>query len=68
MKRKVDSMYSPPEDIIDLDIGGTHKMTTLRSTLCSAPDSSLAMMFSGRHKLNTHKGRVFIDREGETFT
>ena len=24
-------------------------------------------MFSGRHKLNRHNGRIFIDRDGETF-
>lgn len=24
-------------------------------------------MFSGRHKLSMHNGRVFIDRDGETF-
>jgi hypothetical protein len=27
----------------------------------------LAAMFSGRHRLNMHNGRVFIDRDGETF-
>ena len=60
-------MYCPEENIFDLDIGGTHKITTTKSTLCSAPDSTLAAMFSGRHKLNRHNGRVFIDRDGETF-
>jgi hypothetical protein len=24
-------------------------------------------MFSGRHKLTKHNGRIFIDRDGETF-
>lgn len=24
-------------------------------------------MFSGRNKISTHNGRVFIDRDGETF-
>lgn len=24
-------------------------------------------MFSGRHKLSMHNGRVFLDRDGETF-
>ena len=60
-------MYEPEGNIIDLDIGGTHKITTTISTLCTAKDSTLATMFSGRHKLSMHNGRVFIDREGDTF-
>lgn len=60
-------MYAPEGSIIDLDIGGTHKITTTRSTLSNARDSTLAAMFSGRHKLSMHNGRVFIDRDGETF-
>ena len=66
-KDKVEKMYTPPEDIVDLNIGGTHHITTSRSTLCSVKDSSLAAMFSGRHKLTIHNGRVFIDRDGEAF-
>ena len=60
-------MYQSLESIIDLDIGGTHKITTTKSTLCSAKDSTLAAMFSGRHKLSIHNGRVFLDRDGDTF-
>ena len=66
-KEKVEKMYTPPEDIVDLNIGGTHHITTSRSTLCSVKDSSLAAMFSGRHKLTIHNGRIFIDRDGEAF-
>ena len=43
-------------------------ITTTRNTLVSVKDSSLAAMFSGRHKLTRHNGRVFIDRDGEAFT
>lgn len=43
-------------------------MTTTRNTLTSVKDSSLAAMFSGRHKLTIHNGRYFIDRDGEAFT
>jgi hypothetical protein len=32
-----------------------------------AKDSTLAAMFSGRHKLSEHNGRIFIDRDGEIF-
>ena len=59
-------MYT--EDIVDLNIGGTHLLTTTKSTLTSVKDSSLAAMFSGRHKLTMHNGRVFIDRDGDAFT
>jgi hypothetical protein len=50
-----------------LDIGGTHKVTTSRATLCTYKDSTLGAMFSGRHQLSIHNGRVFLDRDGETF-
>lgn len=66
-KTKIEELYQPIENIIDLDIGGTHKITTTKSTLCMAKESTLAAMFSGRHKLSMHNGRVFIDRDGETF-
>jgi len=42
-------------------------LTTTRNTLTQVKDSSLAAMFSGRHKLSMHNGRVFIDRNGEAF-
>jgi len=32
-KEKVEKMYHPPSNIIDLDVGGTHKITTTLSTL-----------------------------------
>lgn len=66
-KEKVEKMFEEPTDIIDLNIGGTHLITTSRSTLCQVKDSSLAAMFSGRHKLTKHKDRVFIDRDGDAF-
>lgn len=43
-------------------------VTTTRNTLVSVKESSLAAMFSGRHKLTMHNGRYFIDRDGEAFT
>jgi hypothetical protein len=65
-KEKVDAMFT--EDVIDINVGGTHLITTTRNTLTSIKDSSLAAMFSGRHKLSMHNGRVFIDRDGDAFT
>lgn len=60
-------MLDKNDEIIDLNIGGTHKITTSRKTLTSVKDSSLAAMFSGRFPLTKHNGRVFIDRDGEAF-
>lgn len=60
-------MYQAPSEIIDLNIGGTHMITTSRRTLTSVPESTLNAMFSGRHALTIHNGRVFIDRDGSAF-
>jgi hypothetical protein len=64
-KDKIDSLFT--EDVIDLNIGGTHNVTTTRNTLTQIKDSSLAAMFSGRHNITKHNGRYFIDRDGEAF-
>jgi len=64
----IKNMYSAPEDIIDLDIGGTHKITTTKRTLMKFQDSVLEAMFSGRHNLAKHNGRIFIDRDGQAFS
>lgn len=63
----VESSKCKEFDIIDLDIGGTHKITTTRNTLRKYPNSALSQMFSGRIELNKHNGRIFIDRQGEAF-
>eukprot|EP01022_Parablepharisma_sp_SALTPOND_P008440 TRINITY_DN136022_c0_g1_i1.p1 TRINITY_DN136022_c0_g1~~TRINITY_DN136022_c0_g1_i1.p1 ORF type:complete len:554 (-),score=28.75 TRINITY_DN136022_c0_g1_i1:158-1819(-) len=64
LKRAKD-LYS--DEIFQINIGGTHKITASKKTLCKFPESMLGAMFSGRHKLRTHKGKVFIDRDGEAF-
>ena len=60
-------MYSVEEDILDLDIGGTHHVTTTKKTLVKFENSVLAAMFSGRHQLPKHNNRFFIDRDGVSF-
>lgn len=55
------------KEIVHLDIGGTHKISTTMSTLTKFPQSAIAVMFNGRHNIVTHKGRYFIDRDGATF-
>ena len=64
---KAKSLECNEEDIIDLNIGGTHMLTTTKNTLCKYPSSTLALLFSGNHSLQKYKGRYFIDRDGETF-
>ena len=55
-------------DIIDLNIGGTHEITTTRNTLIKYKNSILAALFSGENKLPLYKnGKIFIDRDGESF-
>lgn len=54
--------------MISLNVGGVH-YTTLKSTLQRYPDSMLAVMFSGRHGLQTDlHGAYFIDRNGTYFS
>ena len=64
---KAKSLECNEEDIIDLNIGGTHMLTTTKNTLCKYPSSTLALLFSGNHSLQKYKGRYFIDRDGDTF-
>lgn len=62
-----ESLQCNENDILELDIGGMQKVTTTRSTLTKYPSSALAAMFSGRHKLPYHNGKIFIDRDGTNF-
>lgn len=66
-KKRITKLLKDSEDIIDLDVGGTHHVTTTRATLCRFKNSSLAAMFSGRHSMRYNKDRVFMDRDGEPF-
>ena len=53
--------------IIRLSVGGALFETSIE-TLCSDPDSMLAVMFSGRHHATKGgDGRYFIDRDGTHF-
>jgi len=66
-KSKIESIFTDTENVIELNVGG-QVMTTLRSTLTKHPNSMLAAMFSGLHKLTKDKkGRIFIDRNPEFF-
>ena len=53
--------------IVKLNVGGQYFTTSLQ-TLTRDPNSMLAAMFSGRHKLETiGDGSFFIDRDGTYF-
>lgn len=57
------------DDIISLNIGGTHKITTLRKTLCKYENSGLCALFKSKEiLLPNHKGSYFIDRDGNMFS
>eukprot|EP01116_Phalansterium_solitarium_P022308 TRINITY_DN731_c0_g1_i1.p1 TRINITY_DN731_c0_g1~~TRINITY_DN731_c0_g1_i1.p1 ORF type:complete len:436 (+),score=64.06 TRINITY_DN731_c0_g1_i1:1156-2463(+) len=57
----------PAADIVRLNVGGVHYMTT-RSTLTKYRESMLGALFSGDFAETTdEEGRVFIDRDGELF-
>ena len=60
-------VYKIEENKIKLDIGG-QQFTTSLLTLTKDPNSMLAAMFSGRHRLKVETdGSYFIDRDGTHF-
>ena len=54
-------------DILELNIGGTHEITTTRATLTKYKNSALAVFFSGQSPPPMLGDKIFIDREGEQF-
>jgi hypothetical protein len=43
-------------------------LTTSEDVLCSDKGSNLEKMFSGKHELKMVDNKVFLDRDGHTFT
>ena len=64
---KAKTLECNDDEIIDLNIGGTKKISTSKRNLMKYPNSALAKMFSGRHNLIKINDRIFIDRDGKTF-
>lgn len=66
-------MLGESTEVIEIDIGGTSRITTLKKTvtkvlyLIKYPNSALATLFSGKYNILTHNDRVFIDRESKPF-
>ena len=50
-----------------MNVGGNKDIDVRKSTLTQVSGSALEAMFSGRHELQTIDGRVFIDRDPQTF-
>lgn len=66
-KDKLNSMYSLPDGIIKLNVGGK-KIDTLKQTLTKKEGSLLYKMFSGLSPISKdEKGRVFVDRNPRIF-
>ena len=66
-KAQMEKVRQIQENIVKLNVGG-HLFTTSTLTLQRDPDSMLAVMFSGRHKLvKDENGAYFIDRDGTHF-
>ena len=67
MNAGVEANLAQFKERVKLNVGGTKFETTL-STLTRYPDSLLAAMFSGRHKVQPcDDGYIFIDRDGTHF-
>lgn len=54
-------------EIIDLNISGIKEISTTRNTLRKYKNSVLSILFSGKIKLPSFKGKIFIDREPQPF-
>ena len=48
-------------------MGGTHELKTSVDILTSDKGSNLEKMFSGKHEHKIVDGKVFLDRDGDTF-
>jgi hypothetical protein len=58
---------NPDGEVVDLNIGGTHQMMSSLDVLTRDKGSDLEKLFSGEHKHKIIDGKVFLDRDGETF-
>ena len=66
-KQQAESTAAPEAHIYEINVGGQTTVTTTRTTLAKYPNSALAALFSGRHRVPYYKGQVFIDRDPAPF-
>ena len=63
----MDKISKADGEVVDLNIGGTHMMMASVDVLTSDKGSDLEKLFSGQHEHKIVDGKVFLDRDGETF-
>ena len=66
-KSAAESQTNVEGSIFEINVGGQTTVTTTRTTLTKVPNSALAALFSGRHRIPYFHGQVFIDRDPEPF-
>ena len=55
------------DEIVNLNIGGTHKIATSIRILTACEDSKLTKIMSDRDGLMMTGNEIFLDRDGPTF-
>jgi hypothetical protein len=55
-------------EIIEMNVGGTHKLSATKSVLTRYQNSLLTAFFSSGNNLTKMDGKVYIDRDGEPFS
>lgn len=66
-KKEAESKAELEVSIFEINVGGQATITTTRTTLMKYPNSVLAALFSGRHRIPYYQGQVFIDRDPVPF-
>jgi len=54
-------------EILNLNVGGTHRVMVSQKILTAVQGSALQKMFTGMHNLKKVDNSVFLDRDGTTF-
>ena len=62
---KKNNINSP---VLTLDVGGTASIKATKALLTSIPGSLLERTFSGYHQHTVIKDKIFMDRDGPSFT
>lgn len=66
-KRLLKAKNGFDSDILQLNVGGTHRLMVSTKVLQSVTGSQLQKMFAGMHELKKVDDCVFLDRDGATF-
>lgn len=64
---KIEKASKKDAEVMNLNVGGTVELMTSIDILTSDKGSTLEKMFSGKHDHKIIDGKVFLDRDGETF-